>query len=149
MRFALAVALGAALVLAVGHAQGQAASSPVTNSFDLEVTLDSPFSTGEFSMLTTIRADEPFRLSATTEGQQREISGVLHCRHGKFLLDLTVVEPGVSGTSSGLELQLGKPTGEGLVASFVFLHIIKLQSHQSRVESLPPLPNQLLQPTTR
>src|SRR5215472_3952293 len=121
MRFDLAVTLVAALLLVVGQAKGQTASSPETNSFDLEVTLDSPFIAGEFSMLATIRVDEPFKLSATTEGQQKEISGVLHRTHGKFLLDLTVVEPGISGTSRGLELQLGKPTAGGPVASFVFL----------------------------
>src|SRR5689334_13194976 len=108
MRLALVIAFGAALYLAQADAQDPQSSTD-TNFSDLEVSLDKSFIPGELSMLVTIRPECPFNLSTTTAGVERKISGVLHWRDGKFLLDFTSVEPGWSDTAKGLELKLDKP----------------------------------------
>src|SRR5579872_3698309 len=112
MRVARLILFGAALFLARAGAQDHPSSAD-TNLFDLEVSLDASSSPREFSMLIAIRPEYPFDMSTATEGVERKISGMLHWRDGKFLLDLTSVEPGWSSTVKGLELGLDKPVVGG------------------------------------
>jgi hypothetical protein len=91
-------------------------------------------------MLITLQPEYQFKVSTTTEGLERGISGVLHCRQGKFLLDLTIVDSGVSDTIKGLKLELDKPTaGGGYGSGLSYLRVIRIQRHKSRVASLPEL----------
>ena len=136
------------MFLAQADAQDQP-SSPDTNLFDLEVSLDASFSPREFSMLITIRPECPFNMSTATEGVERSISGVLHWQDGKLLLDLASVEPGWSGTVKGLKLQLDNPSsGGGFGSGVSYLQIIRVQRHKPRLPAAN-LPNQPIQPTPR
>jgi hypothetical protein len=85
-------------------------------------------------MLTTIRNDRAFELSGTDGERQNKISGVLHVRDGKFLLDISVAEPGMTDTYNSLPLQIGKPWTGGPVASFVFMRVITLRRHEPRLQ---------------
>jgi hypothetical protein len=99
----------------------------------------------EFSVRIAICIEESFKLIATTGERQAEISGLLHFRQGKFLLDFTLVEAGIGKmSSSGLILELDKPVGFSRIATIVHTRIfVKLQRHESRFASLAPtdLPN--------
>jgi len=148
MRLAPVFFFGAALFLAQADAQDQGSLTD-TNFFDLEVSLDASFIPGELSMLITVRPEYPFNLSTATAGVERGISGVLHWRHGKVLLDLTAVGPGWSSAAKGLELELDKPiVGGGYGSGVSYLSVIRVQRHKSR---LPPtnLPNKPMQPSPR
>jgi hypothetical protein len=133
MRIVAGVPIIAAGLLLAGCQTHTSAPSPKPASYDLEVTIVSPFSDDEFTMSRTVQIDQPFELSANNGDK---LSGVLYERDKKYLLDITVVEPGSADTFKELPLELGKPWSGGFVSSFVFLRIITLRSHEPRLQQL-------------
>jgi hypothetical protein len=130
MRIALSVVLSAAALFLECSALGQPRKSSATNSYDLDVTV-SHIGSRELRMLITIGTEEPFKLSATSGRQQAEITGVLHFKEGKFLLDFTLVDPGGTTAASGYPLELGKLVGYKNYGSILFRHVtFKLERHK-------------------
>lgn len=109
--------------------------SPNPESFDLEVALSSPYNR-DFTMLTTIRIEEPFHLIATNGAITNEVSGTLHAPHGEiYPLDVTVSEWASEKDnvrdSWKPSLELEKAWGGGTVSSVVYMREITLRRHES------------------
>lgn len=138
MRIASSVVLSSAALFVECYALGQPPSLSGTNSYDLAVTV-SHAGSRELSMLITIGTEEPFKLSATSGRQHAEISGILHLKQGKFLLDFTLIEPGGTSAASGYPLELGKLVGYKNYDGIVYRHVsFKLQRHEVLFGSFTP-----------
>ncbi len=109
-------------------------------TFDLEITLVTPHNP-DFTILTTISIEQSFEVTATNGLVRNTFSGTLRPPVGdKFTLDLTVSEweserSNIKDTMS-LDLELGKPWSGGPIESFVFLRIVMLRRHDSRLKLL-------------
>ena len=110
-------------------------AQPVAESFDLEITLITPWNR-DFTMLATVRIGQPFELTATNGAMTNRASGTLHAAvNGAYPLDLTVSERASEASkiidSGTLNLELGKTSGFGPVSSFVHAHQVTLRRHES------------------
>ena len=112
-------------------------AQPDAESFDLEVTLATPYN-HDFTMQTTLCVEQSFELLATNGGITNTVSGILHApTNGVYPLDLTVSEwksdkSNISDTTT-LKLELGKMSGYGTVSSFLYNGFVTLRKHESHL----------------
>jgi len=111
------------------------AASTKEELFDLKIRLADPFNK-DFAVLTTVRTEQPFELTATNGATVNKFSGVLHNpTKGIYPLDLTISEwkspkQNIRETTK-LSLELGKTRSEGTIAGLVYLYSVVLRRHQS------------------
>jgi hypothetical protein len=111
---------------------------PDAESFDLEITLNTPFN-HDFTMLTTVRIGQPFELTATNGAVTNRVSGTLRApASGAYPLDLTVSEWASEKSNlrdtTKLTLELGKTSGFGPVSSFLYVRQVTLRRHEPHLK---------------
>jgi hypothetical protein len=120
--------LWVAILSMVAHA-----AQPDTESFDLEVTLMTPYN-HDFTMQTTVRVAQAFELTATNGAITNKVSGTLHApTNGVYPLDLTVSECASENSNirdaMKLNLELGKAWCGGPVSSFLYMRHVTIRRH--------------------
>ena len=115
-----------------------ALAQPNAESFDLEITLITPYN-HDFTMLTTVRIGQPFELTATNGAITNKASGTLHPpAGGAYPLDLTVSERASEKSNASatmkLDLELGKASNADTVSSVVFMRQVTLRKHEPHLK---------------
>lgn len=109
---------------------GCATMSAPADSYLLKIRLQSPFNE-DFSIETAVEIGKPFEVTRMNGKARNTVAGVLgHPLNGKFPLELTVSEwmsatDNITGTGR-IDLELDKPSGGGVVSSFVYMRTITL-----------------------